>query len=87
MSRTKKTNPRRKPVSQADIYKAQEMACHLSLAIFLSVLVDKFNFSNDDIVRAWKEWDKLSEEIKEGRVNLKDLVTVLEEEYHITLQL
>jgi len=82
---SKKVNPRRIPASQADIVKAQEKACHLAMAIFLTVLKDKFNFSNDDIVRAWDEWDGLSESIKKGYVNLKDLTDTLNEEYDIKL--
>ena len=81
----KKVNPRNRPVSQADLIKAEEKACHLAMAIFLTVMKDKFGFDNDDIVRAWDEWDKLSEEIKEGRVKLKDLTDVLAEEYDINL--
>ncbi len=81
----KKVNPRRKPVSQADLVKAEERACHLAMAIFLTVLKDKFNFSNDDIVRAWNEWDSLSESIKKGYVSLKDLTDTLAEEYDINL--
>ena len=81
----KKVNPRNRPVSQADLIKAEERACHLAMAIFLTVMKDKFGFDNDDIVRAWDEWDKLSEEIKEGRVKLKDLTDVLAEEYDIKL--
>ena len=81
----KKVNPRNRPVSQADLVKAEEKACHLAMAIFLTVMKDKFGFDNDDIVRAWDEWDKLSEEIKEGRVKLKDLTDVLAEEYDIKL--
>ena len=81
----KKVNTRNRPVSQADMIKAEEKACHLSMAIFLTVMKDKFGFDNDDIVRAWDEWDKLSEEIKEGRVKLKDLTDVLAEEYDIKL--
>ena len=81
----KKVNPRNRPVSQADLIKAEEKACHLAMAIFLTVMKDKFGFDNDDIVRAWNEWDKLSEEIKEGRVKLKDLTDVLAEEYDIKL--
>jgi hypothetical protein len=46
---------------------------------------DKMGASNDEIVNAWNEWDKLSEEIKEGRVKLKDLTDVLAEEYDIKL--
>lgn len=83
----KKVNPRNRPVSQADLIKAEEKACHLAMAIFLTVMKDKFGFDNDDIVRAWNEWDKLSEEIKEGRVKLKDLTDVLAEEYDIKLVL
>ena len=81
----KKVNPNRKPVSQADMIKAEEKACHLAMAIFLTVMKDKMGASNDDIVNAWNEWDKLSEEIKEGRVKLKDLTDVLAEEYDIKL--
>ena len=65
--------------------KAEEKACHLAMAIFLTVMKDKMGASNDEIVNAWNEWDKLSEEIKEGRVKLKDLTDVLAEEYDIKL--
>ena len=82
---SKKVNPRRIPASQADIVKAQEKACHLAMAIFLTVMKDKMGASNDEIVTAWNEWDKLSEEIKEGRVSIKDLTDVLAEEYDIKL--
>ena len=81
----KKVNPRNRPVSQADLVKAEEKACHLAMAIFLTVMKDKFGFDNDDIVRAWDEWDSLSESIKKGYVNLKDLTDVLAEEYDIKL--
>lgn len=81
----KKVNPRNRPVSQADLMKAEERACHLAMAIFLTVMKDDFGFDNDAIVTAWNRWDKLSEEIKEGRVKLKDLTDVLAEEYDIKL--
>ena len=81
----KKVNPRNRPVSQADLIKAEERACHLAMAIFLTVMKDDFGFDNDAIVLAWNRWDKLPEEIKEGRVKLKDLTDVLAEEYDINL--
>lgn len=87
MSGKKKINPRRKPLSEADVVKIQDNAVHLAFAIFLSVLKDKFNFSNDDVVRAWKEADKLSEEVlRDGLVKLKDLVDTLRDEYKIDLR-
>jgi len=86
----KKINPRRIPVSLADMKKnankATDEAIHLAFAIFLTVLKDKFGFSNDDIVKAWYEADKLSEEVlTDGLVKMQDLIDVLREEYHIDL--
>lgn len=87
----KKVNPRRVPVSLAEVKKtaniATDKAIHLAFAIFLVVLKDKFLFDNDQIVRAWEEADKLSEEVlKDGLVKLQDLVDLLREEYNIDLQ-
>lgn len=83
----KKINPRRRPLSEADVIRIQDNAVHLAFAIFLTVLKDKFGFSNDDIVKAWYEADKLSEEVlKDGLVKLKDLVDMLKEEYKIDLR-
>ena len=44
-------------------------------------------FSNEEVLRAWKEADKLSEEVlKDGLVKLKDLVDTLRTEYNIDLR-
>ena len=84
----KKVNPRRKPVSQADIEKIRKITMAQSLAtveaVFLTVLMDKFGLE-DRINEIWTEVNKLSDEIKEGRVSLKDLRDVLSEEYGIEI--
>lgn len=82
----KKINPRRKPLSEADIPRIQEDAVHLAFAIFLAVLKDDFGFNNDQIVYAWERADKLSEEVlKDGILKLKDIVDMLKDEYRIDL--
>jgi hypothetical protein len=84
----KKTNPRRRPVTEADVRKARDdavkEAVHLSSAIFLTVLVDKFDGA-DHIADVWREVNKLSEEVIEKRVTVADLVHVLKTEYDIYL--
>ncbi len=89
MSNGKKVNPRRRPASEADVKRARDNAAneaiHLSIAIFLTVLKDKFDFDNESIKRAWYEMDKLSEEVAEKRINIHDMVTVLRDEYDIDL--
>ena len=81
-----KTNPRRQPATQADVDKAWKdgmlKGIDNAIIIFLPVLVDKFNGA-DHIADVWQEINKLSEEIKEGRVSFADLKTVLKEEYGI----
>lgn len=81
-----KTNPRRKPATQADVDRAWDRGLiagvNNAVVIFLTVLVDKFNGA-DHIADVWQEINKLSEEIKEGRVSFADLKTVLKEEYGI----
>ncbi|MBR6859748.1 MAG: hypothetical protein IKM73_00305 [Acidaminococcaceae bacterium] len=87
--KAKKVNPRRKPVSEADLNRAKatasDQAVKLAIAIFLTVLKDRFDFDNDQICEAWEAMNKLSEEIKEHRISAWDLVNVLREEYGISV--
>ena len=84
----KKVNPRRRPATEADVLRARddavEEAVRLASAVFLTVLVDKFNGA-DWVPEIWKEVNKLSEEINERRVSCNDLVHVLKTEYGIFL--
>jgi hypothetical protein len=79
----KRTNPRTRPATQADVNKAWERGVldgvSNASAIFLTVLVDKFNGA-DHVADVWNEINKLSEEVKEGRVTFADLRRVLLEE-------
>lgn len=84
----KGVNPRRRPVTEADIIRAKaqatEEAVHMASAIFLTVLCDKFGGA-EYMVDIWKEVNKLSEEIIEKRVSVPDLTRVLRDEYGIDL--
>lgn len=81
-----RTNPRKIPRSEADC--RREFArgvtdgVSLSRAILLTVLLDKYG-ADDWIVDYWQDVVKLSEEVRENRVNLFDLERVLREEYGI----
>lgn len=85
-SKSKKTNPRRRPLSEADVPKIRDEAIHLAFALFLTVLKENFGFDQEQIVFAWERADKLSKEVAEGRINLWDLVTVLREEFNVDLE-
>lgn len=82
----RKINPRRRPATKADVDRAWEDGVLAGVtnacAIFLTVLVDKFD-GGPFIPYVWREINKLSEEIKEGRVSVADLRCVLREEYGI----
>jgi len=86
----RKVNPRNVPVSAADVKKAEARATELAeekallmyAALFLTVLLDKYNGA-DYINSVWNDVVKLAEEVSEGRVSVVDLLTVLRDEYHI----
>lgn len=82
----KKINPRRCPATGADVKRAWERGVidgvRNASAIFLTVMVDKFNGA--DYVRdIWIEINKLSEEVLEQRVSVADLRRVLLDEYGV----
>lgn len=81
-----KTNPRRRPASGEDVTRAWKKGvldgCSNASAIFLTVLVDKFDGENK-VQDVWKEIVKLSEEVKERRVSVADLRRTLREEYGV----
>ena len=52
--------------------------------IFLTVLSDKFGM-HEQMNEQWKEVNKLTEEIKENRVTIVDLVEAFEDEYGIEI--
>lgn len=81
-----KTNPKKRPATEADVRRAKAQAVNdavrMTSAIFLTVLCDKFNGA-DYIPDIWNAVNKLSEEIKEKRVSVPDLIRTLNDEYDI----
>lgn len=88
MSKGKKKNPRNRPLTMADLARAKKevfsSAAGYAMAIMLSVLVDKFNGA-DYVADVWREVNKLSEEVAEGRVSVADLKCALKEEHGIKI--
>lgn len=86
----KKINPRRRPASQADVARVKreaiDQAIDVSWAISITILRDKFGFGSVRIHRYWDELQKLSEEIAEGRVSVRDLMATIKEEAGIVLE-
>ena len=87
---SKKTNPRNRPVSQADIIKAkkqaQTQAMNITWAIFFSVMRDKEGYGKKRLRRVWNEVNELSDSISKGYVNVKDLMKTLADEAGIYLE-
>lgn len=89
MAKKCKVNPRRHPMTEADTRRMMEQSANtavgLSLAIFITVLVDKYGWTAEEVTDIWKHLEKLSQEVKEGRVSAYDLKKVLMDEYKIML--
>lgn len=85
-----KINPRRRPVSQADVDRAkkeaQNKAVNIAWAIFFTVLADKEGYGKKRLKRIWDEVSDLSDSVSKGYVSIKDLIRVLDEEKDIILE-
>lgn len=81
----KRINPRRRPATQADVQRAKDAAtadaCRVTLAIFLTVLLDKEGMGTEQLQRIWREVEALSESVRDGYVSAPDLIRVLRDEY------
>ena len=88
-AKVKKVNPRRRPVTEADVRKAKKEALSKAVdtawAILFTVLRDKEGMDNEHLHRVWDHVNKLSVEISESRVSVKDLMDTLREEAGLTL--
>lgn len=86
----KRVNPRRRPVSAADVEKAKrsatQQAVEVAWAIMFTALRDKEGWGKVRLRRLWNEVEYLSESIRDGYVSAKDLMQALEDEAGIFLQ-
>lgn len=85
----KKTNPNRKPATQADVNKAYERGLKEGLnraaAFFLSVMRDRFDASPEECDRIWQAINERAESINERYARLQDFEKALLDEDGILL--
>lgn len=83
-----RTNPRKIPRTQADVDAARDegiiTGVHYASAMFMNVLLDKYD-AKDHVNDIWQHMVKLSEEVKEGRVKIPEIIRMLKEEYDVEL--
>ena len=89
MAKKKRVNPHRRPVTMATVNRVKEEtkdeAVSLAIALFLTVMCDKFGFDAEQLQRVWAEVNALSDSVVKGYVNVQDLKEVLREEYGIEI--
>jgi hypothetical protein len=77
-------NPRRKPVTQADVDRAKRdgvnQAIHYVWSLFFTVLRDKEGYNIEDLKRIWAEVEDLSDSVKKGYCTISDLKYILKTE-------
>ena len=85
----KRTNPRRRPATQADVERAKNVAVReattATLAIVLSVLLDKFG-AQDYIQDVWREINNRAEAVSQGYASIADYKHILKKDYGIELK-
>ena len=89
MAKKKRVIPHRRPVTMATVNRVKEEtkdeAVSLAIALFLTVMCDKFGFDAEQLQRVWAEVNALSDSVVKGYVNVADLKEVLRTEYGIEI--
>jgi len=89
MAKKKRVNPHRRPVTMATVNRVKEEtkdeAVSLAIALFLTVMCDKFGFDAEQLQKVWAEVNSLSDSVVKGYVNVPDLKEVLRTEYGIEI--
>ena len=87
--KNKKTNPRRRPATWADVERAkkeaQAEAVKLAWSILFYALTDKEGMTVEELQRIWDKVNDISDSVAQGYVNVADLRNVLREEYGINI--
>jgi len=80
----KKTNPRKRPVTKADIKRAEQVALdeatEICLCMVFTVLRDKEGYAVDDLRRVYSYLNDLADSMDKGYINVADLRYALKEE-------
>jgi len=85
----KRTNPKRKPATQADVKKAEseasDQAMRRVIYLMLYVLIDKHSAPFEDIQQLAQEVNYYADSITKGYVSWKDIERVVVGEYQVLL--
>lgn len=82
---TKRVGAKVPAINPALIKVIEDGAITRSMAIFLTVLLDKEGYDQDGLKRVWSEVNDLSLGITGKYVNVDDLIGVLRDEYGISV--
>lgn len=89
MGRQNKINPRRIPVSKADIDKAKNKAADEAIerawSIFFTVLRDKEGYDLEGLQRVWNHVINLSDSVVKGYASIADLKHILKIEEGVNI--
>ena len=86
----KKTNPRKRPATYADVERAKQEATHLAtrraFILLFNVLRDKEGYDLDGLQRVWNETLDLADSVAKGYCKLSDLSEVLRKEAGVNIE-
>lgn len=87
MASNKKVNPRKVPVSLADVHKGRVFGAEMMLTAMVYVLKDKHDAPNDEIKQLCAEMDYFFDSIRRGFINFKEVREAqLEEGYRVYIK-
>lgn len=85
----KRTNPRKQPVTMADVERAKSTATDEALRrmiyLVLFILIDKHDAPREDIAQLAEEVNYYADSITQGYITWKDIERVVRDEFSVRL--
>ena len=89
--KSKKVNPRNRPMTEADVIKAKHEATQTAmkhaLYLVLYILIDKHDAPLDDVQQLARELNHLAAQVASGAMSWSFIYKVLEEDYDLKLNI
>lgn len=86
-----KINPRRRPMSEADVRKAwsagADFGMSLCIKAFLFILKDKHRIRNDEILKLKDEFEDIVDAINRRDITMDDIDAVLDTDFDLHVRL
>lgn len=82
----KKTNPRRVPATQADVFKARQFGTRYAVTLMFYTLYSRMGLDAEWLCKMWEQYNDVCNSIIKGYTKFDEIADVLRDEINIEVR-